>query len=68
MFTKVTTYLSPGLHSVQMFELVHLRQFSGHLLQMLESLGEQETQERLVGFFTVGKMREKKRMRKEEDY
>lgn len=30
-------HLNPGLHSVQRLEDVHLLQFSGHLLQMLES-------------------------------
>lgn len=37
-------YLIPGLHSVQKMEAVHLLQFSGHLLQMLESERHRESQ------------------------
>lgn len=34
---QLHAYLNPGLHSVQVLEVVHFLQFSGHLLQMLES-------------------------------
>lgn len=36
-------YLIPGLHSVQILDVVHFLQFSLHLLHMLESVTRKKT-------------------------